>query len=62
LVYEVDWDVQFGHELAYHICDIGPWMRLGPWAAGWGGYDVGSCGQWLIDGGERLEKKNHGAM
>jgi hypothetical protein len=26
------------------------------------GYDVESYGQWLRDGGKRLEKKNHTAM
>jgi hypothetical protein len=31
-------------------------------STGWGGYDVKSCGQWLGDGGGRLEKKNHTTM
>jgi hypothetical protein len=26
------------------------------------GYDIESCGHWLRDGGESLEKKNHVAM
>jgi hypothetical protein len=28
----------------------------------WRGYSVKSCKQWLIDGGERLEKKDHATM
>jgi hypothetical protein len=35
-------------------------MGSGPWSAGWGGYNIESFGQWLRNGGGRLQKKNQG--
>jgi hypothetical protein len=56
-------DPRFGEDGAVRLVAIsahGSGQDLG--SACWGGYGVESCAQWLSDGGERFEKKNHAAM